>query len=279
MVILESEATARLRIDRELTASGWDLEDPAQVRLEHHTTSGRTDYLLLDEYGRPACVLEAKRHATEITKTLNAIQPNLAVTITSRVRDASAIAKEFRDGKREERVAVSVNMLSTGYNCQDLLNVVLMRPVFSPTEYIQIEGRGTRLHTFVIGNIEYHKEWFFLLDFCAVAEYFEEEYDYSVPLSVPTERKRDERTTLISCRLRPTSWQRCRMECSTWLMKLRCTGFSWAGQTTRKSISKSLMKSSTSGTAQAPKRMALYLSQYVGIWTLSQSTAITLRTL
>ena len=61
MVIHESEAAARVRIDKELTSSGWDLEDPCQVRLEQHTRSGRTDYLLLDEYGRPACVLEAKR--------------------------------------------------------------------------------------------------------------------------------------------------------------------------------------------------------------------------
>ncbi len=57
-------------------------------------------------------------------------------------------------------------MLSTGYNCRDLLNVVLMRPIFSPTEYIQIKGRGTRLFTFKVGNTEYEKKHFFLLDFC-----------------------------------------------------------------------------------------------------------------
>ena len=100
-----------------------------------------------------------------------------------------SIAKEFRDGKRSERIAVSVDMLSTGYNCRDLLNIGLMRPIFSPTEYIQIKGRGTRLYTFEIGNTEYEKKNFFLLDFCAVAEYFEEKYDYSVPLKVPREKK------------------------------------------------------------------------------------------
>jgi len=124
-------------------------------------------------------------HATNLTKILNTLQPELAVTITSRIPDASSIAKDFRDGKRTEKVAVSVDMLSTGYNCRDLLNVVLMRPVFSPTEYIQIKGRGTRLFTFRTGNTEYKKEFFFLIDFCAVAEYFEEKYDYSVPLPLP----------------------------------------------------------------------------------------------
>lgn len=124
-------------------------------------------------------------HATALTKILNEMKPGIALTITSRIPDASSRAKEFRDGKRSERIAVSVDMLSTGYNCQDLLNVVLMRPIFSPTEYIQIKGRGTRRFTFVVGNTEYAKKYFFLLDFCAVAEYFEEQYDYAAPLKVP----------------------------------------------------------------------------------------------
>jgi type I restriction enzyme R subunit len=130
-----------------------------------------------------------QKHATNLTKIFNEIQPGLAVTITSRIPEASSIAKEFRDGKRSERIAVSVDMLSTGYNCRDLLNIGLMRPVFSPTEYIQIKGRGTRRYTFKMGNTEYEKKNFFLLDFCAVAEYFEEKYDYSVPLKVPREKK------------------------------------------------------------------------------------------
>ena len=124
-------------------------------------------------------------HATSLTKILDRLQPGLAVTITSRIPGASGIAKGFRDGLRSERVAVSVDMLSTGYNCRDLLNVVLMRPIFSPTEYIQIKGRGTRRYTFRIGNTEYEKQFYFLLDFCAVAEYFEEKYDYTQPLKLP----------------------------------------------------------------------------------------------
>jgi type I restriction enzyme R subunit len=137
------------------------------------------------ELGKSIIFAVNQTHATNLTKILNEIRPNLAVTITSRIPDASSIAKDFRDGKRIEKVAVSVDMLSTGYNCKDLLNVVLMRPIFSPTEYIQIKGRGTRLFTFRTGNTEYDKKFFYLMDFCAVAEYFEEKYDYSVPLPLP----------------------------------------------------------------------------------------------
>jgi type I restriction enzyme R subunit len=137
------------------------------------------------EIGKTLVFAVNQTHATALTKVLNEIKPGIALTITSRIPDASSLAKEFRDGERSERIAVSVDMLSTGYNCRDLLNVVLMRPIFSPTEYIQIKGRGTRLFTFVVGNTEYEKKHFFLLDFCAVAEFFEEKYDYSAPLKIP----------------------------------------------------------------------------------------------
>jgi type I restriction enzyme, R subunit len=139
------------------------------------------------ELGRSIVFAVNQAHATAITKILNEMRPDTAITITSRVDGASDLAKRFRDRKLIERVAVSVDMLSTGYNCRDLLNVVLMRPIFSPTEYIQIKGRGTRLFTFRIGDEEFVKRSFSLLDFCAVAEYFEEHYDYRAALRLPRE--------------------------------------------------------------------------------------------
>lgn len=132
-----------------------------------------------------------QEHATSLTKVFNNQQPGIATTITSRIPEASDLAKEFRDGKRTEKIAVSVDMLSTGYNCRDLLNIGFFRPIFSPTEYIQIKGRGTRLFTFTVGHTTYEKKNFFLLDFCAVAEYFEEKYDYTIPLTVPRERGKE----------------------------------------------------------------------------------------
>jgi len=142
------------------------------------------------EIGKSIIFAVNQTHATALTKVLNEIKPGIALTITSRIPDASSLAKEFRDGRRPERIAVSVDMLSTGYNCRDLLNVVLMRPIFSPTEYIQIKGRGTRRFTFLVGNTEYEKRHFFLLDFCAVAEFFEEKYDYAAPLKLPQQDAR-----------------------------------------------------------------------------------------
>lgn len=136
------------------------------------------------QIGRSLVFAVNQAHATAITKELNSLSPGIAVTITSRVMHAAQLAKDFRDARLEERIAVSVDMLSTGYNCRDLLNVVLMRPFFSASEYIQVKGRGTRRYTFVIGNTEYEKKNYFLLDFCAVAEYFQESYDYAAPLPI-----------------------------------------------------------------------------------------------
>lgn len=86
------------------------------------------------------------------------------------------------------RVCVTVGMMTTGYDCTDVLNVVLARPIFSPTDYIQIKGRGTRLHKFEYKGLQpIEKDNFYLFDFFANHEYFEEEYDYKQRIELPKE--------------------------------------------------------------------------------------------
>ena len=81
-----------------------------------------------------------------------------------------------------------------------------MRPVFSPSDFIQMKGRGTRLHTFRYTDYsngeetrEVKKQNFRIIDFFAVCEYFEEKYDYNAPLVVPEPK---ESTAII----RPTNY-------------------------------------------------------------------------
>jgi type I restriction enzyme R subunit len=132
----------------------------------------------------------SQNHAAALARTLNSLMPEangrFAQVITSRVRGASELAKSFRkDENYWPRVAVSVDMLSTGYDCPEVLNIVLARPIASPTNYIQIKGRGTRRYTFPDGSEKTH---FVIHDFCEVVEYFEEDYDYTAPLSVSLPR-------------------------------------------------------------------------------------------
>ena len=92
------------------------------------------------------------------------------------------------------RVCVTVGMMTTGYDCPDLLNLALMRPVFSPTDFVQIKGRGTRKHDFreqlqdeaLKAQVAApHKAAYKLFDFFANCEYFEEEFNYDEVLKLP----------------------------------------------------------------------------------------------
>ena len=92
------------------------------------------------------------------------------------------------------RVCVTVGMMTTGYDCTDILNLGLVRPIFSPTDFVQMKGRGTRTHNFLenlfddeiaaaVANPE--KTTFKLFDFFGNCEYFETEFKYDEVLKLP----------------------------------------------------------------------------------------------
>jgi type I restriction enzyme R subunit len=92
------------------------------------------------------------------------------------------------------RVCVTVGMMTTGYDCTDILNLGLFRPIFSPTDFIQIKGRGTRRHNFLDllfdqdlkdAVAQPQKTTFKLFDFFANCEYFEKEFNYDEVLKLP----------------------------------------------------------------------------------------------
>ena len=123
-------------------------------------------------------------------------QSDFAVQVTSVVPTAQQFAinfannnlmrhSEFIEGylTSKARVCVTVGMMTTGYDCPDILNLGLMRPIFSPTDFIQIKGRGTRKHDFrEQAIVQYLKEGspnakkteFKLIDFFGNYEYFRE---------------------------------------------------------------------------------------------------------
>jgi type I restriction enzyme R subunit len=86
-------------------------------------------------------------------------------------------------------------MMTTGYDCEDILNVALMRPIFSPSDFVQIKGRGTRKFEFEYETyatrdfLKKPKERFKLFDFFANCEYFETEFKYDEQLKLPVVRK------------------------------------------------------------------------------------------
>jgi type I restriction enzyme R subunit len=138
------------------------------------------------EIGKTLIFAVSQNHALALEKILNELKPEyggrFAMTITSRVPGAHDIAKDFaRDTNKLPRVGVTVDMLATGFDCPEILNVVLARPIFDPITYQQIKGRGTRLCPSI------DKKEFVVFDFCGVVEYFDDKYDWEAPTKLTRE--------------------------------------------------------------------------------------------
>lgn len=147
------------------------------------------------EIGKTIVFAVNQTHALNLEKILNKLRPEyngrFAQTITSYVKEAHELAKDFRNiDTKLPRIAVSVDMLTTGFDAPEVQNIVLARPVFEPTLYQQIKGRGTRLCK------EINKQHFVIFDFCGVCEYFEEAYDWEAPLDLPRQIEAKEKVEL-----------------------------------------------------------------------------------
>jgi type I restriction enzyme R subunit len=163
----------------------------------HHCTI--ITQMLNEEAARqfPAQYGRSSDFAIQITSDIMGSQNRTLQFKNNNLNGSSSFNSELKDYlSSKTRVCVTVGMMTTGYDCPDLLNVVLGRPIFSPTDYIQIKGRGTRRSLFQYSDgkgiiIEKEKDNFFLFDFFANHEYFEDSfpYDEKIPLPVITEAK------------------------------------------------------------------------------------------
>ena len=176
---------------------------------------------LTGEIGKSIIFCVSQNHASKITQILNQLahkyfsgkyQSDFAVQVTSNIEDDAQQMTinfannnlnghtTFKDGyiSSKTRVCVTVGMMTTGYDCEDILNLCMMRPIFSPTDFIQIKGRGTRKFNFIYkekdetGHIEQYenkKERFKLFDFFANCEYFEEKFNYDEVIPLPPTEK------------------------------------------------------------------------------------------
>jgi len=169
------------------------------------------------EIGKSIIFAVSQHHALKLTEILNLMadkmypgkyQSDFAVQVTSGIgADAQQFTSDFAYNKllgsanfldtyktSKARVCVTVGMMTTGYDCPDILNLGLFRPIFSPTDFIQIKGRGTREHNFLEQLFDEElketikaprKTAFKLFDFFANCEYFETEFDYDEVLKLP----------------------------------------------------------------------------------------------
>ena len=83
------------------------------------------------------------------------------------------IINNFKVRENMPQIAVSVDMLDTGVDVPDILNLVFFKPVYSSIKYIQMVGRGTRLckEIFADGS---DKQEFYIFDWCENFEFFKD---------------------------------------------------------------------------------------------------------
>lgn len=168
------------------------------------------------EFGKTIAFAVSQNHASKIAQILNEMADQLwqgryksdfAMQVTSHVADAQRMTVNFANNNlgghsdfaenyrtSRARICVTVGMMTTGYDCPDLLNIALMRPVFSPSDFVQIKGRGTRKHNHTEEMFDpdrkaalgaKNKTIFRLFDFFANCEYFEEKFQYDQELKLP----------------------------------------------------------------------------------------------
>lgn len=110
-----------------------------------------------------------KHHAARLAQYLNDLHPeykgHYAEVITSDVANADDLIRRFKQ-ENLPMVAVSVGMLDTGFDCREVLHLVMCRRVRSPILYQQMRGRGTRTAPHI------GKEKFVIYDFFRNHEYF-----------------------------------------------------------------------------------------------------------
>ena len=115
------------------------------------------------------------RHAELIVERFNVLYPEygsgFCVLIDNYVTYAQDLIDKFEKRDNEPQIAVSVDMLDTGIDVPDVLNLVFFKPVKSKIKFMQMIGRGTRLSQGLFGNEE--KKEFYIFDWCCNFDYFE----------------------------------------------------------------------------------------------------------
>lgn len=145
-----------------------------EVLMEHGIRVGGGDRL-----GKTILFAKSQAHADFIEERFDVNYPHLrgqfAQVITHRSGPyAGHLIDDFKTPGRAPHLAISVDMLDTGLDVPDLVNLVFFKPVHSQTKYWQMIGRGTRLRPDLFGPGS-DKTQFIVFDVCGNIEYFNQE--------------------------------------------------------------------------------------------------------
>ncbi|MGL4847571.1 MAG: DEAD/DEAH box helicase family protein [Clostridium sp.] len=128
-----------------------------------------------DKLGKTIIFAKNSRHAKAIVERFNILYPehggNFAKVIDYSINYVETLIDDFSDKDKMPQIAVSVDMLDTGIDIPEILNLVFFKKIRSKTKFWQMIGRGTRLCPNLLG-IGQDKEEFLIFDFCNNFEFF-----------------------------------------------------------------------------------------------------------
>lgn len=123
--------------------------------------------------GKTIIFAKNHEHAEKIYEVFNKEYPHLpgyAQVIDNYMTYAQSAIDEFSDAKKMPQIAISVDMLDTGIDVPEVLNLVFFKKVMSKAKFWQMIGRGTRLCPGLIDGED--KQKFYIFDFCGNFEFF-----------------------------------------------------------------------------------------------------------
>ena len=129
-----------------------------------------------DRLGKTIVFAKNSRHAHFIVERFNANYPHLldfCRLIDYSVSYAQSLIDDFSQVEKMPQIAVSVDMLDTGIDIPEVVNLIFFKIVRSKTKFWQMVGRGTRLRPDLFGPNE-DKQEFVIFDFCQNLEFFKE---------------------------------------------------------------------------------------------------------
>ncbi|MBR4289381.1 MAG: DEAD/DEAH box helicase family protein [Oscillospiraceae bacterium] len=123
--------------------------------------------------GKTIIFAKNHNHAEKIREVFNKEYPHLpgfAEVIDNRINYAQSLIDDFSDPKKLPQIAISVDMLDTGIDVPECLNLVFFKKVMSKAKFWQMIGRGTRLCQGLRDGED--KDQFYIFDFCGNFEFF-----------------------------------------------------------------------------------------------------------
>lgn len=130
-----------------------------------------------DRVGDTIIFAKNHRHAIFIQEVFDKNYPhfagNFARVIDNQVEHAQDLIEKYCLPDKLPAIAISVDMMDTGIDAPDTVNLVFFKPIRSKTKFNQMIGRGTRLRPNLFGPGR-HKQQFVILDFCGNFEFFNE---------------------------------------------------------------------------------------------------------